>query len=239
MTLHAHAEILNITSYDSGKLTWSNRVANAQYRVEWTTSPADQWQTNNPVFTVSSTSNVTSIDIPMYYRVMWLDAPSIRLKTLNEGMPLSGSISFDLDDDHTNDLTFTGELKSIPEGGLTSHALYAKDAEYYPSPVLEGFLIDSNLQWESSSVYLASRTNIFGAFAHGPWAGVTNAFLPFRLLRDAEYLYGWVHITEHKTVTTMDPIEKPPIILTQHQLRLEEAAYETIPNKAVLAGQTE
>ena len=130
-------------------------------------------------------------------------------------------------------------MNFIPEGGLTTHSIYAQDADYYPLPVAEGFQINSNLQWELSSVLLATRTQIFGAFTSGPWAGVTNAYLPFRLSNNSDYQYGWVHITEHKIVTTLDPIEEPAMTITQQHLRVESAAYETIADKPILAGQTE
>ena len=239
LTLNAQAEDLKITSFDSGKLTWSNRVSNAEYRVEWKPTLTDQWQTNDPVFSVTSTSNVTSIDIPMFFRVVWVNAPSIRFETLNTGMPLYGLTSFDINNDDIEDLIFRGQNLSTPDGSYSTHSIYFSGTEFVPNPALVGSLIDSNLTWQSSEVMLASRTDFLGAFTSGPWAGVTNAYLPFRLSNNSDYQYGWVHITEHKTVTTLDPIEFPAMIITQQHLRVESAAYETIPNQPILAGQTE
>lgn len=239
LALSSQAETLKITSFDSGKLTWSNRVANAEYRVEWKPTLTDQWQTNNPVFSVTSTSNVTSINIPMYFRVVWVDAPSIRFETLNTGMPLGGLNSFDINNDGIEDLIFRGQNLSTPDGSYSTHSVYFSGTEFSPNPRPEGSLVDSNLTWQSSEALLASRTDIMGAFTSGPWAGVTNAYLPFRLSNNSDYQYGWVHITEHKTVFTLDPIESPAMTITQQHLRVESAAYETIPNKPILAGQTE
>ncbi len=234
-----YAEDLNITAFHSnGVLTWSNRVSNAQYRVEWATTPTNPWQTNAPVFDISATSYVTSIDVPMYYRVVWVDSPPVRYKTLSAVVPLMESTDIDLNDDGIGDINLNSSVYTIPEGGITDQLVYLNGEELMPTPYTYGTMIDSNITWQSPPQYgtglsFASRTNIFGPFSYGPWSGVTNAYLPVSFLITTNRHYGWIRIEEYEYSMGGDP----EYFATN--LRLTECAYQSIPDQGILAGQTE
>jgi hypothetical protein len=69
-----------ITSLDrSGTLTWTNSLANATYRVEWASSVTGAWQNFNALtnlLSIKATSNIVSVQVPMFYRVVWTDPPA-------------------------------------------------------------------------------------------------------------------------------------------------------------------
>ena len=234
-----YAEELRVTAFHSnGVLTWSNRVSNAQYRVEWATTPSSPWQSNAPIFNITATSNVTSIDVPMYYRVVWVDAPSVRYKPLSATMPYDNSIGIDLDDDGNGDVSFFSAFYSIPEGGFTEQLVYVNGNEIMPTPFAFGTMIDSNLSWQTPPQYsmglsFASRYEIFGPFQNGPWAGVTNAYLPVSFMITTNRHYGWIRIEEFEYSVGGEPE------WFAKNLRLMECAFESIPNQGILAGQTE
>ena len=71
---------LVITSFNpNGELTWTNSVSNATYRVEWAGSATGPW-TNFDALTnltlLSATNNSVTVEVPMFYRVVWSDAPA-------------------------------------------------------------------------------------------------------------------------------------------------------------------
>ena len=70
---------LAITSFTSdGSLTWTNSVSTATYRVEWASTAQGPWQRFDALTNLSSvtaTSRLVSVQVPMLYRVVWLDAP--------------------------------------------------------------------------------------------------------------------------------------------------------------------
>jgi hypothetical protein len=230
-----HAEDIRIVSFHSnGELTWSNRVTNAQYRVEWAGSITGPWLTNDPQFTVSSTSLVTTIQVPMHYRVVWLDAPPIRFTTLSTPFPYSGTVGVDVTCDGGNDLSLRSTLNSIPEGGLTAQSVHFEGIEIVTNPVPVGTMIDSNLTWQSPPVFVAGRTTLGGPFTQGPWAGITNAYMPIRLTQGISQHYGWINIQEYEYL-----LEGGPTNIWFKNLRLETSGYNSIPGESLEAGQTE
>src|SRR5713226_1977449 len=73
-----------ITSFNSsGKLTWTNSVSNATYRVQWASSPTGSWHSFDALTNLNSilatnnrvTIQVPAADTPTFYRVVWSDAP--------------------------------------------------------------------------------------------------------------------------------------------------------------------
>ena len=234
-----YAEELQITAFHSnGVLTWSNRVSSAQYRVEWATTPSSLWHTNAPVFEISATSNVTSIDVPMYYRVVWVDAPPVRYKPLSSIIPIMDGMGIDLNDDGIGDAGFYSVIYTIPEGGINDQIVTVSGDEIFNTPLSYGMMIDSNLTWQPPSQYspglpFASRTDLFGSFENGPWAGITNAYLPVSFLISTNRHYGWIRIEEYEYSMGGDPE------YFAKNLRCTECAYQSIPNQGILAGQTE
>lgn len=70
---------LVITSLTAnGQLTWTNTTTNASYRVEWAPSLAGPWQqfhTLTNLDSITATNTTVSVTVPLFYRVVWTDAP--------------------------------------------------------------------------------------------------------------------------------------------------------------------
>jgi hypothetical protein len=63
----------------------------------------------------------------------------------------------------------------------------------------------------------------------GPWQNTKNGFLGFKFLINGETHYGWARITTHQYCCNENPFIAAA---------LTGFAYETIPNRHILAGQT-
>ena len=234
LTLSLHAEELRITSLDdNGLLTWSNRLTNASYQVEWTSSLTEPWQTNPPSTVVTTTNVVMPLTTSMYFRIVWLDPPSLRFSSLGWGLPYWGTSSVDLNEDGTPDISFQAVIYSIPEGGFSEQIIYIGGPRVVTTPYALGTPIDSNLTWESTSVSFARRTTFNGPFT-GPWVVGTNAYMPIEFQISTNTHYGWLNIEEYQYL-----VQGGPTDLWVHNYRLVDAAYETIPGQGILAGQTE
>ncbi|HVV71839.1 MAG TPA: hypothetical protein VHI52_10130, partial [Verrucomicrobiae bacterium] len=62
-----------------GRLTWTNSVSNATYRVEWSGSLSGPWNDFNTLTNLNSlaaTNTRVSVRVPMFYRVVWTDPPA-------------------------------------------------------------------------------------------------------------------------------------------------------------------
>src|SRR5213594_934791 len=74
------AELIISSFNQNGELTWTNSAAtNATYRVEWASSATGPWSSFDSLTNLtllSATSNVVTVKVPMFYRVVWLDAPT-------------------------------------------------------------------------------------------------------------------------------------------------------------------
>ena len=86
----------------NGQLTWTNAVSNANYRVEWANSATGAWHgfellTN--LSSISATSESVTVQVPMFYRVAWTDAPAyagtydVQEYDLNGGIIVTGRVS--------------------------------------------------------------------------------------------------------------------------------------------------
>jgi hypothetical protein len=63
-----------------------------------------------------------------------------------------------------------------------------------------------------------------GSWSGGPWANTTNRYLGLKFLINGEVHYGWARMS---------------IRVMRDKIRLTGYAYETIPNKQIIEGQTE
>src|ERR1051325_9316585 len=85
-----------ITSFPgNGTLTWTNSVSNATYRVEWAQSLTNQWQSFDALTnlnSISATSRVVTVEVPMVYRVVWTDAPEPAGEYLYNAFDASGAL---------------------------------------------------------------------------------------------------------------------------------------------------
>ena len=238
----AQAEEVMITSFTDGTITWSNRVSDAQYRVEWASTLSDDeaWQTNAPVFTLTATSTVTSVAVPMFFRVLWLNPPPVRYMSLNETFPANSTVGIDITGDGRDEFMLEGSIVGTDDWPSTSisHMIYLRsdNIEIAATNLPYGSIIDANLNWMSPSgfgVLIASRESLWGSFTGGLWGGVTNAYLPFRFIETTNYFYGWVNIQEYQYLAegTED--------IWGFNLTCKSAAYQTEANAPITAGQTE
>src|SRR5437867_6616879 len=73
------AELVISAFNGNGELTWTNSVSsNATYRVEWAGSATGPWNKFDALANLtllSATSNVVTVKVPTFYRVVWVDAP--------------------------------------------------------------------------------------------------------------------------------------------------------------------
>jgi len=113
---------LTITSFTSdGNLTWTNSVSNATYRVEWTSTAQSPWQRFDALTNLSSvtaTSRLVTVQVPMLYRVVWIDAPqhagTYRYSGYEDGsgLVITGRITLSA---QTNPVTGNWSLRQVGE----------------------------------------------------------------------------------------------------------------------------
>jgi hypothetical protein len=73
------AELPVATLGGNGVLTWTNSVTNATFRVEWASSPLGPWQQFSVLTNldfIKSSNTTVRVSVPMFYRVVWTDAPA-------------------------------------------------------------------------------------------------------------------------------------------------------------------
>jgi hypothetical protein len=79
LTAFAWAE-LKIASLDkAGNLVWTNSVSKAAYRVEWASSAQGPWrgmETLTNLSAVAASNSTVTVQVPMFYRVVWVDSPA-------------------------------------------------------------------------------------------------------------------------------------------------------------------
>jgi hypothetical protein len=85
-----------------------------------------------------------------------------------------------------------------------------------------GTRIGFKAPFSPSTLFMASRARCHSSYCYaGPWAYEQGRYLGVKFLIDGQIHYGWVRLS----------VERLPATLTGY-------AYETIPNKPILAGQT-
>jgi hypothetical protein len=83
----------------------------------------------------------------------------------------------------------------------------------------------------SSTFALVENTDAFGSFSRGYWGGnLKNRYLGVRFQINGQFHYGWVRLT----VTANAQLKKQDLSAT-----ITGYAYETVPNKPILAGTAE
>ena len=113
---------LTITSFTSdGNLAWTNSVSNATYRVEWASTAQGPWQRFDALTNLSSvtaTSRLVTVHVPMLYRVVWIDAPqhagTYRYSGYEDagGLVITGRITLSA---QTNPVTGEWSLRQVGE----------------------------------------------------------------------------------------------------------------------------
>jgi hypothetical protein len=85
-----------------------------------------------------------------------------------------------------------------------------------------GTRIDFKAPFSRSTLFMASRARCHSSYCYaGPWAYTQGRYLGVKFLIGGQVHYGWVRLS----------VERLPATLTGF-------AYETIPNKPIIAGQT-
>ena len=167
------AELIITPFNQNGGLTWTNSAAtNAAYRVEWASSATGPWNRFDALTNLtllSATNNVVTVKVPMFYRVVWLDAAAQagaynysgydtagslvvtgRLVLSAETNPLAGLWDFQRTGTSTNDIgpqIGNGNL----EGSVTGSQIW----------------INLNPGWADNNVFLAG--NLVGNSFTGRW----------------------------------------------------------------------
>ena len=89
---------LIIESLDQqGHLTWTNTVESSgyRYRVEWASSANGPWRDFSVLTNLAglaTTNRSVTVDVPMLYRVVWLDAPAPLGEYLYSGFDAMGNL---------------------------------------------------------------------------------------------------------------------------------------------------
>ena len=178
---------LAITSFTAdGSLTWTNSVSNATYRVEWAGTAQGPWQRFDALTNLSSitaTSHVVTVQVPMYYRVAWLDAPphagTYRYSAAEDGggLVITGRITLSA---QTNPLTGTWSLR---QAGEAKGPIGPQIGEGQLRGDVSGSQLwgDLNPGWADNNVFLDGRltgntwtglwsySTFFGAVNGGPF----------------------------------------------------------------------
>lgn len=190
----------HITNFDQpDSLSWSNSVVPAASQIEWTPDLRGLWLTNH-FAAVQCTSAVTELEFPSVFST---GHPSTVLhQKLNAPVSGGGPQNYvDLDADGTWDVQFRYYI-------LTNWDTYDEfvdvDADrpaIILSPYTNGQLISAvpttapdtwTVYQYSMNLAIRDVESPDPGFPRGPWAGVTNAYLPVRLSRPAGYHYGWI-----------------------------------------------
>ncbi len=110
----ASAQVVITSLNQNGQLTWTNAVTNATYRVEWASSAAGPWTNFNALTkldSIWSTNNRVTVQVPMLYRVVWVDAPAYFGLYDYQGYNLAGDLVV------TGRLSLTGQVGSSSVSG--------------------------------------------------------------------------------------------------------------------------
>jgi len=145
------AELVITTFNSTGDLTWTNSFAtNATYRVEWAGSATGPWQkfdTLTNLTLLSATSNVVTVKVPTFYRVIWLDAPPYAGDWSFFGSNMQGSLlvtgRFSLS---AANFPITGTWSSKRPAGSTS--IFPRDGSGWVDGAFQSNKLSINLYYE-------------------------------------------------------------------------------------------
>lgn len=122
-------------------------------------------------------------------------------------------------------------LAQLSAYGLSGGEIVASQNPVWTPVIAAGQKISAQENFESHAVFVggnrssADTQTVFD----GPWQNITNGFFGFKFLISGEVHYGWGRISTHDNC-----YDAPPHIMAV----LTGYAYETIPGRRILAGQT-
>ena len=163
---------------------------------------------------------------------------------VNVSIPVNGSFYIDLDHDGVPDFTlrshvlqdycqfgdgYAWNLSVTPASG---NGVMAADG-YYADGLIQHRPVDSSQTFFSSTAILAELDwGYCGRGLYGEWLNLPNRYLglSFRVAGDPDVHYGWAKVSEVAYVDQDWHLHTSTI--------LQGFAYETIPGRGILTGQT-
>jgi hypothetical protein len=146
-------------------------------------------------------------------------------------IPIAGTASFNLTD---KSYIITGSWTSqILDINATGNAAVVAGAHGSASPLPRGKVIGPADKFQTGKVFMAEafrETQISSSKAFGPFANITHRYLGLKFKLHGKVHYGWARFS---AVTAGFPDGVPTVSAT-----LTGYAYETIPNKPIVAGKT-
>ncbi len=242
-----------------GGLSWTNCADESGVRIESCSNlfcAADSKWRVLAVARDTATVNLSLPDPPPFYRIVQTDAAStIRYKALNRNVGWDGNWMYDLDmnGDGLFDLTFVlGCCVGCGTEFFTTCAVWQYDSERwhsggsgYKSPSL--FHKKPRGARDVLAEPLAQRREVIAEHDYyrptdtirnlsGPWVNVTNAYMPVSLVSTAGMHAGWIRMSVvHTNITVPENgLTNWPTLMW----RLHDCAYETVPERGIVAGQT-
>ncbi len=179
-------------------ITWSNAVAPALFQIEWTPDPRGFWLTNHFASTVSTTT-ISTCEISSVFST---GLPSTVLYQEINGIATDGAPGnkVDINADGTWDFEFRHYF--LTNWQVTDELLDVKTEgpAVILTPYTNGQLIAHTPNppdsWTVSKWSMNLGIRRLGdsdpLFTGGPWASITNAYLPVRMALSEGYHYGWI-----------------------------------------------
>jgi hypothetical protein len=220
----------SITSISSDRvITWSNQIPNSVGHLEWTPSPDGIWITNDLPGPVQSTGHVSQA---IFDEVFVTGSPSTVISP-SISNALSSVMEFDVNRDGRIEIQFSYQTIAPDgeDGGAEQFTAFNRDpCVLILEPQMAGTILgppSSNTTEFADplgGLMLVSRSvdPPSGPWTGGRWKSVTNAYLPFRFPISGRHHYGWINIE----------------LGTNVPFRFISCAYETVPQKGIIAGAT-
>jgi len=182
------------------------------------------------MFSASANAQIVYTDV-IPDSTMYCDAP------LN---PCTKNYNLDLNNDANNDFILTSQALNFMTGLPFRNSVYVSplngnavidtlvSSDTVSIPLQLNAVIDSNLllqqSWQASGLNSLKDT-AYGGSGHGLWNNLSDYYLGLRLLQSGQTYYGWVRLRVDVTSNHASVI-------------IQDYAYNSIPNQAILAGQT-
>lgn len=231
-------------------ITWSNTTTPAHCAVQWSPVLGGLWLTNHFPGSTLCTTAVHRIALPEPFHT---GTPSTLLYQQGQEATLSGAWPhhrIDLTRDGTEELVFDTVFLSTddvpPSGHYAGLHLQTRTSEIILRPYTNGESITatppSGDTWQAATGYhyltpiacditIHWDTETVSTYPHGPWYGVTTAYLPVRVTVNNNHHYGWVQLA----------LDYQPIVSGTEvwwgEYRIIDCAVQALPNTPIRAGE--
>lgn len=232
-----------ITSISSdGTIVWSNSAPDAVAHLEWSPSPDGIWITNDLAATIQENHGEARCVVPK--GVLDGTGSTLVARSFTTIIGSSRGVPIDINNDGRAEIRFMQSFITtcmVGDGGGIE-VLDAYDCDIITEPQPRGTLLgppSTNTvayRYHNYPTWIASRDGmpINNPYPwRGPWGSVTNAYLAIRFpIRDRMH-YGWLNIERVDL-----PVGGAPNDDHWTAWRARGCAYETIPEKGIVAGAT-